>query len=454
MALSMLGPDLRIVAPKGVQSLGWQVGQIKPAQISPGALGQTIVNIDGKAFNVSSSVQLPLGDVVMLRVAELYPAIVLALVKRTQGNVRNSDASTVVLSEKFSQGILSSETNARGQLSSLIAMLHFNSSLPLPPATTVLIDALRRRLTRPDKLIQPQQLKAALSNDSLQISTSNTSSRAANSGLAAILMGIAASLESKSLTRQYPLGTLGYRQSMGLDLYGESDKEQLKAFSRRVHEQVSNLIALKQLAHEDMQQKICRLLIELPVLDRDQIKSLRVRFFERRSKSKQEPDSSQSSVEFEFELIDCGLIHARIELYDTAAVLSIACENVEFAESIRSAEASLSGRLMAYGLYLQEYEVTIGSAIPNSKAENPTQRGESSSLSESPIEDSYDDMTTSDEYTRKLLQDAFSQGAIPDLNEFTLEQDRQVVNTGTEIPENLYCAMAVLFATLFQLNRT
>ncbi len=85
---------------------------------------------------------------------------------------------------------------------------------------------------------------------------------------------------------------------LGMSLYLGSANNSLNNFTREVEEQYANLLNSRNRAQEDMQQHAYRLFAELPVLLKNRVESVSIRFLEKNSTKKAETEAPECGVDF------------------------------------------------------------------------------------------------------------------------------------------------------------
>jgi len=239
-----------------------------------------------------------------------------------------------------------------------------------------------------------------------------------------------------------------YQQALGLSLYLSGELNFLRSLTREVDEQYSNLLNLRNKSQEDMQQHAYRLMAELPVLFRNHVKSISIRFLARKAGETKEPAATDCCVEFEFEFGN-GKIYTRITIEGTAVSFSIGCEQEATAGYLAASKMPLGERLSSYGLSLSELTVV-------SQDDYLPRDFEISEVECEELVATKQDMAppasaeTNDETTRLQLREILAEGKMPDLEEFSLRIDNHDVAATHGIPAHLYCTMACFFAQLFE----
>gem|GEM_PF-4483984 len=431
----------------GSHSGDWKIGQITQGRVTDSNRANPSINIAGSNYQVTTSLQLAQGESLLLRVSAVSPQLEFAIISHTSRNVGNTAASAVTLQDKFLHNSPAANRNINASLSNLVGLLHESPSSPVPPAIALLINSLRSRIIRAGGLTNPKLIENSLLGSSLLIRrTSDTN--IPNGGLLSLLKQIADSLgNQRSSIRRVPAG-MKYQQGLGMMLYLNSDVDSLGRFTREVEEQYSNLANLRNRAQEDMQHHAYRLLAELPVLYRNQVESVSIRFFEKNREEKEEFDESDCGVDFKFEF-GSGKICTKILIINSSVFLSVGCENGSTVEYLTTSINSLEERLYNYGLKLKEFRAEVHDGylaldIDSTNAGNPNEAKQLLSH----VLPTFAERT--DEETRNQLLNAYAEGTIPALKEFVLRINTQEVGVTSEIPAQLYCAMACFFAQLFE----
>ena len=332
-------------------------------------------------------------------------------------------------------------------MTNLISLLHASSSSPVPPATALLIDSMRSRILLAGGLTSPKLVESSLLGSSLLIDRSSDT-RAVEGGLLGLLKQIADSLESqRNSIHRIPAG-VKYQQALGMSLYLSSDVNFLATFTREVEEQYANLLNLRNRTQEDMQQHPYRLMAELPVLYRNQVESLSIRFFKKNSGEKKEFDEADCGVDFEFEF-SSGRIYTRILIANSSVCLFVGCEKNSTVEYLTRSKNSLEERLRNYGLKLKGFRIAVhnGYLAPDTDPTDTKNQQEARQMQNHVLPVSTE---RTDEETRIQLRNVHADGKIPILEEFALRRDTQNIAVTSEIPEQLYCAIACFFAQLFE----
>ena len=231
-------------------------------------------------------------------------------------------------------------------------------------------------------------------------------------------------------------------------LYLSSDMDFLGKFTREVEDQYANLANLRNKAQEELQQHAYRLLAELPVLYRNQVESVSIRFFRKNLAGEKEFDESDCGVDFKFEF-GSGKIYTKILIINSSVFLSVGCEKRSTVEYLTTSINSLEERLYNYGLKLKEFRAEVHDGylsldIDPTNMENPNEAKQLMSH----VLPAFAERT--DEETRSQLRNAYAEGKIPALKEFVLRINTQEVEVTSEIPAQIYCAMACFFAQLFE----
>tara|TARA_R110002073_G_scaffold131684_2_gene278375 strand:+ start:706 stop:1983 length:1278 start_codon:yes stop_codon:yes gene_type:complete len=423
-----------------------------PGKVVGSGKGNSIVSIGGNNYWLNSPLQFAQGESLMLRVAGLTPMVHFSLVNRIRKNVGNGEVSTMSPTEKLLQGFAESGRSLNNNLTSLISLLHFGSNQALPQATLALIDSLRRRLLKSGNLSNPSLIRHSVLNGSL-VSTGKgapSASNASGTGLQYLLHQIVDSLAMhRGAVGKSPI--MGnYQQALGLSSYQSIDGDLLKSFTRNVEEQYLNITNSKTKPQDELQLQPYRLVVELPVVFKDHIRSITIRFAGRKHSNKKESKEDVCSAEFELELQDNGFVFVRISILGTNVSIHIGSENEHVATHLEDCEMALARALDAYGLNLEVFrtEVKNGHLSPEPAA-NPKSVKPESGIAR----DELSDPTSTDEALRHRLHEAYDQGQMPELDEFKLQLDNQPVPIDTEIPVELYCAMASLFVQLLEIEK-
>lgn len=429
------------------QSADWKLGQVIQGRVADNNRGNPSINIAGNNYQVTSNLQFSQGESLLLKVSGTSPQLEFSIISRPSRDVGNSAATSTILSDKFLHSSLAANRNLTASLTNLIGLLHASSSSPVPPSTALLIDSMRSRIVREGGLTNPKLIENSLLGSSLLMSRSSDSNTL-EGGLLSLLRQIAGSLESQRNTiRRIPAG-VRYQQALGISLYLDNDVNFLRSFTREVEEQYANLLNLRNKMQEDMQEHGYRLLAELPVLYRNQVETVSIRFFGKKAGRKKGFDETDCSVDFHFEF-NSGEIHTRILIKNSLIYLSIGCERTGTVEYLMTNKHSLEERLYNYGLKLVEFRVAVHDGYlpldpcpPNINNQDGLEKVENSALQAS--------TGRTDKATRIHLHSIYAEGKIPKLEEFTLRIDTQDVGVTSEIPEQLYCAIACFFAQLFE----
>jgi hypothetical protein len=433
----------------GSQGADWKLGQITQGRVAVGNQANPSINIAGTNYQVTSNLQFAQGESLLLKVSGVSPQLEFSIISRVSTNAGNSDVASVILSDKLLHNSVVANRNINTSLTNLISLLHTSSSIPVPPAIALLIDSMRSRIVREGGLTDPKLIESSLLGSSLLINKT-LSSKTLDGGLLVLLQQIADSLESQRSSAQRTPTGVKYQQALGMSLYLSGDVNYLGTFTREVEEQHANLLNLRNRTLEDMQQHAYRLLAELPVLFKNQVKSISIRYHEKKSGEEKESVESDCDygVDFEFEF-DHGKIFTRILIANSVVCLSVGCEKSNTAEHFTTSKKSLGEKLISYGLKLQKLSIAVHDGYlpldadpPELKTRNTPQEMERHVFSDSTV--------GRDEDTRIQLRNAYAQGRMPDLKEFALRINSQDVGVTSEIPEQLYCAMACFFSQLFE----
>lgn len=433
----------------GSQGADWKLGQVTQGRVATGNQANPSINIAGTNYQVTSKLQFAQGESLLLKVSGVSPQLEFSIISRASSNVGNSDVVSVILSDKFLHNSLVANRNINTSLTNLISLLHTSSSILVPPAIALLIDSMRSRIVREGGLTNPKLIEGSLQGSSLLMSKPS-GSKTLETSLLVLLKQIVDSLENqRSSTQRIPAG-VKYHQALGMSLYLSGDANFLSTFTREVEEQHTNLLNLRNKTQEDMQQNAYRLLAELPVLFKNQVKSISIRYYEKNSGGENKSDESESDygVDFEFEF-DHGKIFTRILIANSEVCLSVGCEKSNTAEHFTAGKNSLGEKLVSYGLNLKKLTVAVHDGyLPLDADPLELKNGETPEKMEHPV---FSDSTAgTDEETRIQLRNAYAEGKLPDLEKFALRIDAQDVGVTSEIPEQLYCAMACFFAQLFE----
>jgi len=433
----------------GSQSTHWELGQVTQGRVAVGNRANPSINIAGTNYQVTSNLQLAPGESLLLKVSGVSPQLEFSIISRTSTNVGNSGVSSVILSEKFLHDSVAANRNINTSITNLISLLHTSSSIPVPPAIALLIDSMRSRIVRKDGLANPKLLEKSLLSSSLLMSKTS-GSKALDGGLLGLLKQIADSLESQRNSSQRVPAGVKYQQALGMSLYLSSEANFLGSFTREVEEQHANLLNLRNRIQEELQQHPYRLLAELPVLFKNQVKSISIRYYEKKSGGENKPEKSDSDygVDFEFEF-DYGKIFTRILIANSLVFLSVGCEKKNTAEHFSRSKNALGERLISYGLKLNKLTVAVHDGyLPLDTDSLEIENECELEKIEHPVFP--DSAEQTDEETRTKLRTAHAEGKLPDLEEFALRINAHDIGVTSEIPEQLYCAMACFFAQLFE----
>jgi len=432
------------------QNAHWKLGQIAHGRVTSGVEGKPAVHISGSAYQLNSNLKLVEGESLLLKVSGVSPRIEFSLVARAQQNVGINDGVSIFLSDKILQNTTIADRNINRSLTNLISLLHTSSSSPIPSATAQLINSMRSRLLQADGLANPKLIESSMLGSSLLVGGSGhlANSSPLDGGLLGMLMQIVDSLANRRRSLEQLPGGIRYQQALGLSLYQNSDSDFLGKFTRDVEEQFNNLLNLRNKAQEDSQQQAYRLLVELPIVFRNQVSSVSIRLLEEKKEGEQGSESLNCSVEFEFELNSIGRLYTRILLLDCSVSLFIGCERTTTTDHFAGFQNSLEGRLSAYGLDLKEFQVAAHNGY---LSPNPDSQANTDDRKIVQGEDLPSEITEAitDEATRLQLREVYAEGKMPELEEFTLRLNNHNVNVENEIPAHLYCAMACFFAQLF-----
>lgn len=431
----------------GAQSADWKLGQITQGRVAGGNRANPNINIAGTNYQVTSNLLLAQGESLLLKVAGVSPQLEFSIISRAPQNVGNSDAASVIPQDKFLHNSPAANRSINTSLANLVNLLHSSSSSLVPPATALLIDSMRSRIVREGGLKSPRLIESSLLGNSLLVSRPSDS-KTLDGGLLSLLKRIADSLESqRNATHRIPAG-MKYQQALGMSLYLSSNESFLGTFTREVEEQYTNLLNLRNRTQEDLQQNAYKLLAELPVLFKNQVKSISIRYFEKRSGGKKGSDEASYGADFEFEF-GSGKIFTTILISNSLVCLSVGCEKNSTALHLTRSKNSLEGRLRNYGLKLKKLAVAVHDGYlplnadsPHIKNQHDVKKMGGYALPAS--------AERTDEETRIQLRNAYSEGKMPELEEFALRKNNQVVEVTSEIPAEIYCAMACFFSQLFE----
>ncbi|MFT4814760.1 MAG: hypothetical protein ACI80L_000179 [Pseudohongiellaceae bacterium] len=433
----------------GSNGAAWKLGQITQGRVAAGNQASPSINIAGTNYSITSNLQFAQGESLLLKVSGVSPQLEFSIISRAPTNVGNTDVASVILSDKFLHNSLVANRNINTSLTNLISLLHTSSSIPVPPAIALLIDSMRNRIVREGGLTNPKLIESSLLGSSL-LMNKTSSSKALDRGLLVLLQQIADSLESQRSSAQRIPAAVKYQQALGMSLYLSGDVNFLGTFTREVEEQHANLLNLRNRTQEDMQQHAYRLLAELPVFFKNQVKSISIRYYEKKSGEEKKPAESdcEYGVDFEFEF-DHGKIFSRILIANSEVCLSVGCEKSDTAENFTTSKSSLGEKLISYGLKLKKLTVAVHDGyLPLDAA--PPEFNNNDTPQKMEHDDFADPTQARDEETRILLRNAYADGKMPDLEGFALRINSQNVGMTSEIPEQLYCAMACFFAQLFE----
>jgi hypothetical protein len=445
---TLLSPTLET---QGAKNTPWKLGQEVHGRVINGLQGNPVVNIDGSNYWLKSALHFNQGELLMLKVAGLSPTVQFSIIDRASASLRGNDATSVILSEKFLHGRAIADQNLSSSLSNFINLLHASSSQPFPPSTMLLINSLRNKLLRSNGLTNPKLIQDSFINGSLLVANQavTSGSQIANGGLLPLLMQIARSLKNDSAKRGRLFAGLNYKSALGLSLYQNRDTEILQSFARQAEEQCLNLNKLRVGAQEDMQLQAYRLLVELPIIFQNHIRSISVRVLNQRTGEKSKTRSETCSVEFEFELKDNGKVYVRIFLLKSLASFFVGCEKNEALNHLTTRKNILEERLSLYGLQLGTFSCHINDGHLPLDTE---QYGEYEMHAAEHTKDPRGKAATPmiEDPTRLQLQEVYSQGKMPELEEFSMCINNNEAVINAEIPEYLYCAMAAFFAQLLE----
>lgn len=431
----------------GSQSADWKLGQIAQGRVADGSPTNPSVNIAGSRYQVTSNLQFVRGESLLLKVSGVSPQLEFSIISRSPRNVGNSEGVPAILADKFLHSSAATNRNLNTSLTTLIGLLHTSSSSPVPPATALLIDSMRSRLIREGGLTDPKLIQNSLQSSSLLISRSSDS-KALDTGLLGLLKQIADSLEyQRNPALRSPVG-VKYQQALGMSLYLSGDVNFLATFTREVEEQHTNLLKLRNKGQEELQQHAYRLLAELPVLFRNQVGSVSIRFLEKEAGEKKGFFDADCGVDFEFEF-GSGKIFTRIRIASSLVRFSVGCARENTAEHLITNKNSLQENLSNYGLKLMGLTVAVVDGyLPVETDSADLKKQHETGTMENHVLSASAERT--DEATRTRLRDTYAEGKIPRLEEFALRINNQDVVATSEIPEQLYCAMACFFSQLFE----
>lgn len=439
--------------PKGAANTGWKIGEIMPGKIVSSGKGNSIVSIGGNNYWLNSALSFKQGESLMLRVAGLSPMIHFSLVNRVRENVGNNEAVNLSAQEKVLQSLAGSDRSLNSSVTNLISLLHFSSTQSLPPATLQLLDAMRRRLLKSSGLGNPSLIRHSVLNGSIVNggSAALSSAAAGESGLQSLLHQLVDSLAIQRNGAGALPALANYRAALGVAQYLSNDGDLLRSFTRSAEEQYLNITNSRSKTQEELPFPPYRLFVELPVLFKDHVSSISIRFVHGGRKSREEPSEEACSVEFELDLPACGQIFTSISIREASVTYYIGCARERVAFHLSHRDAAVAESLVAYGLGLSEFrcEVHEGHLAPDAGPHTERDAGPAQP-SDSPDADC--DIAAIDESLRKRLREAHDQGQMPELKEFNLQIDKQPVVLETEIPVELYCAMAAFFVQLLEIE--
>lgn len=447
--------NLNALPPRTTVSLNpsWKLGDIMQGRVVGNGKGNAIVNIRGNNYWLNSPLQFSQGESLMLKVAGLTPMVHFTLVNRIRKNVGNSEVMSMNATDKILQSSNNADRGMNSSLTSLISLLHFGSTQALPQATLELIDSLRRRLLRSSGLMNPSLIRHSILNGSLVSSRHGAAGTAqpAESGLQLLLAQIVDSLAvHKDAVGKFPV-VGNYKHALGISLYQSSDGDVLKSFTRSVEEHYQNLCNSKPKPQEEMLMQPYRLAVELPILFKEQIRSLTIRFDDRKRREKQNSNDDACSAEFELELGSCGFVYARISIENMKASFLVGCEQERVAVHLGRCEKAITEALDVYGLMLEEFRCDIKNGhlslepVPRKKSQNGMlEKAIDRGAQRTPIQ--------TEESLRQKMHEAHDQGQVPELDQFTLQLNNKKAPAGTNIPVELYCAMSSLFVQLLEVD--
>lgn len=436
---------------QGAKNTPWKLGQEVHGRVVNGLRGNPVVNIAGSNYWLKSALRFNQGELLMLKVAGLSPTVKFSIINRSSTPPRGNDATSIILSDKFLHGKTVAAQNLSSSLNSFINLLHTHSSQSLPPPTMLLINSLRNKLLKSNGLTNPKLIQNSFIKGSLLIAnqTLTSNSQIAAGGLLPLLMQIVSSLKNDSINRRKLLTGLNYKSALGLSLYQDKDTEILRNFTRQVEEQHLNLKKLRAGAQEDMQLQAYRLLVELPIIFKNHIRSISVRVLNQRAGKTSKTTNETCSAEFEFELKENGKVYVRIFILKSIVSFFIGCEVSEVSNNLKAKKNILEERLNLYGLQLGELKCHINDGHLALGTEHYQQHSEQEAQHTKAQEQEILTATIEDP-TRLQLQEAYSQGGIPELEEFSMCINNNEAVINAEIPEYLYCAMAAFFAQLLE----
>ncbi len=422
-----------------------------PGTVVGNGKGNSIVSIGGNNYWLNSSLQFGQGEALMLKVAGLTPVVHFSLINRIRKNVGNGEVSTSISTDKILQGVAGSGRNLNSGLTGLISLLHFGSNQPLPQATLQLIESMRRQLLKSGGLTNPGQIRHSVLNGSFVTTGQETGSKAPEGGLQSLLHQIVDSLVlHRGAVGKLPVSG-NYQHALGLSLYQSDDGDLLRSFTRNVEEGYLNLSNSKH-RHQDEMQQPYRLSVELPVVFKDHIRSISIRFAERKRGDREDSRDDICSAEFELELQNYGHVYSRIAIQGTKVSYHIGCENEAVAIHLGRCERAITEALDAYGLTLDTFHCAVKDGhLPREARQYLTQKPES--RQNDTVLDDQPEPASTDESLRRRMREAHEHGKVPVLDEFKLQIDNQPVPLGTEMPVELYCAMASLFVQLLEIEQ-
>jgi hypothetical protein len=448
---SLLTPTLET---QGAKNMPWKLGQEVHGRVINGLQGNPVVNIGGSNYWLKSALHFNQGELLMLKVAGLSPTVQFSIIDRSSTSLRSNDATSVILSDKFLHGRTIADQNLSSSLSNFINLLHASSSQPIPSSTMLLINSLRNKLLKSNGLTNPKLIQNSFINGSLLVANQvlTSSSQIANGGLLPLLMQIARSLKNDSAKRGGLFTGLNYKSALGLSLYQNRDTEILQSFSRQAEEQCLNLNKLRVGAQEDMQLQAYRLLVELPIIFKNHIRSISVRVLKQKTGKTSKTTNETCSVEFEFELKEDGKVYIRIFLLKSIVSFFVGCERSGVSNNLKAKKNMLEERLNLYGLQLGEFKCHINDGHLALGTEHYQQHSEHEAHGEQHTKAQEKETLTAtiEDPTRLQLQEVHSQGEIPELEEFSMYLNNSKAVINAEIPEYLYCAMAAFFAQLLE----
>ena len=423
-----------------------------PGTVVGSGKGNSIVSIGGNNYWLNSPLQFGQGEALMLKVAGLTPLVHFSLINRIRKNVGNSEVSTTSSSDKILQGLAGSDRNLNSSLTGLISLLHFGSNQPLPQPTLQLIESMRRQLLRSGGLTNPSLIRHSVLNGSLVTTGQDSGGKMPESGLQSLLQQIVDSLAMhRGAVGKLPVPG-NYQRALGLSLYQSDDGDLLRSFTRNVEEQYLNLANSRNRHQDEMQQQPYRLFVELPVVFKDHIRSISIRFSDSKRGDSKDSSDNICSAEFELELQSAGHVYVRISIQGTEVTYRIGCENERVAIHLARCEKAIVEALEAYGLTLYSFhcEMSNGHLSPET---TQSQIQEPGGLQHGIVLGERANPASTDESLRRRMREAHEQGKVPVLDEFELQIDSQTVPLDTEMPVELYCAMASLFVQLLEMEK-